>query len=105
MIQKNALNPDNDEFILSKGHAAPILYSVLARSGCIDYNLNTLRQYGSPLEGHPLPTQLKWVKVATGSLGQGLELSRIALAAKMQKRRCENICIIRRFRMCRRISI
>ncbi|HIH26265.1 transketolase [Candidatus Woesearchaeota archaeon] len=92
---KNALNPDNDELILSKGHAAPILYSVLARSGCIDYNLNTLRSYGSPLEGHPLPTQLKWIKVATGSLGQGLGVGvGIAIASKMQKRKCRTYVLL-----------
>jgi transketolase len=68
---KNANNPDNDEFILSKGHAAPILYAALKKSGAIKNNLNGLRKLWSPLEGHPLPKSLKWVKVATGSLGQG----------------------------------
>ena len=85
---KNSFNQNNDEFILSKGHAAPILYSVLYRSGCIDYDLNTLRQFGSPLEGHPMPSSLKWVKVASGSLGQGLSVGvGMALACKMQKKK------------------
>ncbi|PIN89980.1 transketolase [Candidatus Pacearchaeota archaeon CG10_big_fil_rev_8_21_14_0_10_34_76] len=82
---KNALNPDNDEFILSKGHAAPILYSALFRSGCIDYGLSSLRKLNSPLQGHPMPSSLKWIKVATGSLGQGLSAGiGMALASKMR---------------------
>lgn len=84
---KNPFNEDNDEFILSKGHAAPILYSVLFRSGCIKNNLGTFRKLNSPLEGHPVP-RLKWVKAATGSLGQGLSVGvGMALAAKLQKRK------------------
>ena len=84
----NAENPDNDEFILSKGHAAPILYSALYRSGCIKYNLLSLRKLASPLEGHPIPNSLEWVKTATGSLGQGLSIGiGFAIAAKLQKRK------------------
>ena len=53
---------NNDEFILSKGHAAPILYSTLYRSGCIN-RLNGLRQIGSSLQGHPVPSEeLKWAR-------------------------------------------
>lgn len=84
---KNAKNPDNDEFILSKGHAAPILYSSLFRTGCIKTDLMKLRKFGSPLEGHPLPGNFDWIKVGTGSLGQGLSIGAgMALAGKMQKR-------------------
>ena len=84
---KNPFNPNNDEFVLSKGHAAPILYSSLYRAGCIKDNLNSLRKLSSRLEGHPLPRSLSWVKVATGSLGQGLSVGvGMALAAKLQKR-------------------
>ncbi len=83
----NPFNPDNDEFVLSKGHAAPILYSALYRAGCVNKDLMTLRKFGSPYEGHPMPNALKWVKVATGSLGQGLAVGvGMALAAKMQSR-------------------
>jgi len=85
---KNPNNPDNDEFILSKGHAAPILYASLFRAGCIKNNLNSLRKLTSPLEGHPMPSSLKWIKVASGSLGQGLSIGLgFALAAKLQKRK------------------
>lgn len=81
---KNPNNPNNDEFILSKGHAAPILYSALFHSGCIKDNLNSLRKLSSNLEGHPT-LALDWIKVATGSLGQGLGAGvGMALAARLQ---------------------
>ena len=62
---------DQDVFVLSKGHAAPILWAVLKEAGAISEDLLTLRRYDSPLEGHPTPRS-PWVRVATGSLGQGL---------------------------------
>ena len=83
----NPSNPDNDEFILSKGHAAPILYSALFRAGCIKNSLKSLRKLSSPLEGHPMPGSFPWVKVASGSLGQGLSIGiGMALAIRLQKR-------------------
>jgi transketolase len=69
---RDASNPDNDRFVLSKGHAAPILYAAWAEAGIIRReDLSTLRRIDSDLEGHPTP-RLPWVDVATGSLGQGL---------------------------------
>jgi len=62
---------DQDVFVLSKGHAAPILWAALKEAGGIDDDLNTLRRFDSRLEGHPTP-RVPWVRVATGSLGQGL---------------------------------
>jgi transketolase len=62
---------DADIFVLSKGHAAPILWAVLKEAGGIQDDLNTLRRFNSPLEGHPTP-RVPWVRVATGSLGQGI---------------------------------
>ena len=65
-------NPDHDRFVLSKGHAAPLLYAAWAEAGIIGRDdLLTLRRFDSDLEGHPTP-RLPWVDVATGSLGQGL---------------------------------
>src|SRR5690349_22585589 len=65
-------NPDNDRFVLSKGHAAPILYAAWAEAGLFPVEkLLTLRKLDSDLEGHPTP-RLPFVDVATGSLGQGL---------------------------------
>jgi transketolase len=62
---------DADVFVLSKGHAAPILWAALKEAGAITHDLSTLRRFDSPLEGHPTP-RVPWVRVATGSLGQGL---------------------------------
>ncbi|MEM2321078.1 MAG: transketolase [Candidatus Bathyarchaeia archaeon] len=65
---------DNDEFVLSKGHAAPVLYAALAEIGVIlPEKIMTLREFTSELEGHPAP-RVKGIRVATGSLGQGLSI-------------------------------
>src|ERR1700751_2125088 len=65
-------NPANDKFILSKGHAAPVLYAAWAELGYVPReHLRTLRSLDSDLEGHP-PPHLKFVAVPTGSLGQGI---------------------------------
>src|SRR5579871_6641266 len=79
----NPKNPNNDHLIFSKGHAAPLLYSMYKAAGAIsDEELMTLRKFGSRLEGHPTPI-LPWVDVATGSLGQGLPIGvGIALSGK-----------------------
>src|SRR5680860_1065009 len=65
-------DPNNDELIFSKGHASPLLYALYKAVGAVaEDELDTYRQLGSRLEGHPTP-RLPWVAVATGSLGQGL---------------------------------
>jgi transketolase len=69
---KDPKNPDNDRFVLSKGHAAPILYAAWAEAGLFPREeLLQLREFESDLEGHPTP-RLPFVDVATGSLGQGI---------------------------------
>lgn len=75
-----------DEFILSKGHAAPILWAAYAESGLVPRKeLKNLRKISSNLEGHPTPI-MPMVKVATGSLGQGLAAGAgMALAKKLRK--------------------
>ncbi|WP_432131375.1 transketolase [Streptomyces tendae] len=77
-------HPGNDRFVLSKGHASPLLYSAFKAAGAIDdEELLTFRKLGSRLEGHPTPQRLPWVETATGSLGQGLPVGvGIALAGK-----------------------
>ncbi|PAZ17752.1 transketolase [Streptomyces sp. SA15] len=77
-------HPGNDRFVLSKGHASPLLYSAYKAAGAIDdEELLTFRKLGSRLEGHPTPRRLPWVETATGSLGQGLPVGvGIALAGK-----------------------
>ncbi|MFN4260455.1 MAG: transketolase [Gemmataceae bacterium] len=82
---KNPKWPQRDRFILSKGHAAPLLYAVLAEAGYFPREqLPTLRQLGSPLEGHPNYRRLPGVEASTGSLGQGLSIGvGHALAARL----------------------
>ena len=71
---KNPGSEENDLFILSKGHAAPVLYAAWTEAGYFtEADLLTLRKIDSQLEGHP-PTTLPFVDVATGSLGQGLSV-------------------------------
>jgi len=68
--------PQRDRFILSKGHAAPVLYSVLAEAGYAPKDqLNTLRKLGSPYQGHPDIRFLPVLEASTGSLGEGLSLA------------------------------
>src|SRR5438067_11588214 len=76
-------SPANDHFVLSKGHASPLLYAMFKAAGAItDDELLTFRKFGSRLEGHPTPL-IPWVDVATGSLGQGLPIGvGIALSGK-----------------------
>ncbi|AGA27619.1 transketolase [Singulisphaera acidiphila] len=85
---KNPQWPDRDRFILSKGHAAPVLYSAMAEAGYFPKEeLMTLRKLGSPLEGHPNMVRLPGIEASTGSLGQGLSLGvGHALAARVDKK-------------------
>jgi len=81
---KHPTAPENDRFVLSKGHAAPVLYAAWAEAGAFSPgDLINLRKIDSDLEGHPTP-RLPFVDVATGSLGQGLSSGLgMALAARM----------------------
>ena len=73
---KNPLLESRDRFFLSKGHAAPVLYSTLAEAGYFDKSgLDTLRQLNSPFQGHPDMRKLPGIEASTGSLGQGLSIS------------------------------
>jgi transketolase len=72
----NPALPDRDRFVLSKGHAAPVLYAALAKRGFIPpAMLRTLRQAGSSLQGHPHRLDTPGVEASTGSLGQGLSMA------------------------------
>ena len=81
---KNPHDPDRDRFVLSKGHAAPGLYSVLANRGYFPVEeLETLRHIGSRLQGHPNMNDTPGVDMSTGSLGQGISAAvGMAVAAK-----------------------
>ncbi len=85
---KNPLWPDRDRFILSKGHAAPILYAALAECGYFPLSwLTTLRKTGTCLQGHTDSTLTPGVDMSAGSLGQGLSVGiGMALAARLDKK-------------------
>ena len=82
---KNPGDPNRDRFVLSKGHAAPLLYAVLAQMGFFDREeLHHLRKLGAMLQGHPVVT-IPGVEASTGSLGQGVSMAvGMALGAKAQ---------------------
>lgn len=81
-------NPDRDRFILSKGHACPVLYAAMSQAGYFSFEkIMTLRKLGSPWEGHPNMRRLPGIEASTGSLGQGLSIGvGHALAARMDGR-------------------
>jgi len=85
---KNLQWPDRDRFVLSKGHAAPILYAALAECGYFPVEeLSTLRKLGSRLQGHTDRTLTPGVEMSAGSLGQGLSFGiGMALAGRLDKR-------------------
>jgi transketolase len=92
---KDPHHPGSDRFVLSKGHAAPLLYAAWAEAGAFDRaELLKLRELGSDLEGHPTP-RLPFVDVATGSLGQGICAAvGIALNARRIRSDYRTYCIL-----------
>jgi len=85
---KNSKGENRDKFVLSKGHAAPVLYAVLAERGFFGKEeLSTLRKINSDLQGHPNMNDTPGVDMSTGSLGQGISAaSGMALANKIDKK-------------------
>jgi transketolase len=88
--------PERDRVVLSKGHAVPALYAVMARAGYFpEKQLLTLRKLGSPLQGHPDRTALPGIEAATGSLGEGLSVSLgLALGQKLANVKSRVYCIL-----------
>lgn len=86
---------DRDRFVMSKGHAAPVVYAALAESGYFPVKyLMTLRKIGSSLQGHVDMLALPGIEMSTGSLGQGLSAANgMALAGKMDKKSYRVYCI------------
>jgi len=84
----NPENPERDRLVLSKGHNAPVLYSVLAHRGFFPVDeLKTLRKIGSRLQGHPVMGKVPGVDFSTGSLGQGISAAcGMALAGKLDRK-------------------
>ena len=89
-------DPNRDRLVLSKGHASPALYSVLARKGYFNKELlQTFRKIGSNLQGHPDMNKVPGVDMTTGSLGQGLSSAvGMAIASKMDSAGCRIYCIV-----------
>ena len=87
---------DRDRLVLSKGHAVPALYTVMARAGYFpEEQLITLRKLGSPLQGHPDRVALPGIEAATGSLGQGLSIAcGLALGLKLAGSPARVYCIL-----------
>jgi transketolase len=88
--------PNRDRLVLSKGHAAPALYATLIEAGFLDPALETkLRQFGSPLQGHPDRRKCPGVEMSTGSLGHGLSVANgMALASRHSNRGYRVYCIM-----------
>lgn len=93
---KNHKNENRDRFVLSKGHASPVYYAVLAEYGFIPIDeLMTFRKFGSRLQGHPSNLYLDCVEVPTGSLGQGLSMAcGIALSLKLDNNPAKVYCLL-----------
>ncbi len=91
-----SLDPDRDHFVLSKGHAVPALYAILAKKGFItEDELHTLRKTGSRLQGHPDRVRLPIVEASTGSLGQGLSVAQgLALGMRLDKKLSRVYCLL-----------
>ena len=87
---------EDDKFILSKGHAAPALYSALIINNSISSDfINKLREIDSPLQGHPDVSRLPEVNITSGALGQGLSFSiGISLSKKIKKEKGHIYCVI-----------
>ena len=88
--------PERDRFVMSKGHAAPILYAALAEAGYFPVSyLNTLRRLGSSLQGHVDMLSLPGIEMSTGSLGQGLSAANgMALANRLDKKTARVYCLL-----------
>ena len=93
---KSEVGPDRDRFVLSKGHACPILYAALAEKGYFPKaELKNLRKIGSFLQGHPDMKHTPGIDMSTGSLGQGLSAAvGMAYAARLDSRDYRVYCLI-----------
>ena len=88
-------NPERDRFVLSKGHSAPLFYTVLMEAGYIPESADQLRKYGSILQGHPDAMKTNGVEISSGSLGNGLSVaSGIAAACKIDGKKNRVFCLM-----------
>ena len=95
VMNRDPEDPERDRFILSKGHVAPLLYSVLMKAGEIPQSTDNLRKYGDILKGHPDATKTNGVEVSSGSLGNGLSVAAgLAAAAKIDGKKTKVYCLL-----------
>ena len=93
--EENVNTIDRDRFVLSKGHASPVLYTTLKEKGLLEEDLTTFRHIDSKLHGHPNMNYVAGVDMSTGSLGQGISCAvGMALASKMSNDNATIYCII-----------
>jgi transketolase len=93
---KNPKWEERDRFIMSKGHAAPLIYAIMAEAGYFPMEtIDTLRKIESPLQGHPCCQKLPGIEVSTGSLGQGLSVANgMALGLRLNSNPARVFCIM-----------
>ena len=95
VMNRDPDDPGRDRFILSKGHGAPLLYSVLMEAGYIPQSTDNLRMYGSILQGHPDAMKTEGVEISSGSLGNGLAVAAgVAAAAKIDGKKTRVYCLL-----------
>ena len=95
IMNRNLDDPERGRFVLSKGHSAPLLYTVLMEAGYIPRTTDQLRKYGSILQGHPDAMKTKGVEISSGSLGNGLSVAAgIAAAAKIDGKKTRVYCLL-----------
>jgi len=95
IMNHNSKDNERDRFILSKGHSAPLLYTVLMEAGYIQTSTNQLRKYNSILQGHPDAMKTNGVEISSGSLGNGLSVAAgIAAAAKIDGKKTRIYCLL-----------
>ena len=95
VMNRDLQDPERDRFILSKGHSAPLFYTVLMEAGYIPESVDQLRKYGSVLQGHPDALKTKGVEISSGSLGNGLSVaSGLAAAAKIDGKKTRVYCLL-----------
>lgn len=93
---QNPLWPDRDRLVISNGHVCPLQYAILADLGYFPKTyLKSLRQFGSPLQGHPERTKLPGIETTSGPLGCGLaQAAGMAAAARLDSRRSRTFCLL-----------
>jgi transketolase len=95
IMNRDPNDPEHDRFVLSKGHIAPLLYTILMEAGYIPISTDQLRSYESILQGHPDAMKTKGVEISSGSLGNGLSVAAgIAAAAKIDGKKTRVYCLL-----------